>query len=97
MKIFDLSYLEDVSEAASIVGGSSLKISTKNGKTHIQSSGFKVVKKETKSKRGNSISIKATSSGNAKVSVTSFTSNTKEKELENELADLEKSFEDWDE
>ena len=78
MHICDLSYLEDVSEASSVVGGASLKISINNGKTRIQSKGFKVVKKESKKNGVNSISITATSSNKggsySNVSVTSSTS-----------------------
>ena len=90
MKIFDLSYLEDVSEAPSIVGGNSLSIKIKNGKADIQSKGFKVVKKEVKGGKG--ISITATSAGSSatKVSITTSSST-----LDTELDDDE--LEDWDE
>ena len=92
---------EDVSEAPSNGDDSSLEISIKKGKAHIRSSGFKVVKKESKSKGGNNISIKATSSGKvggaAKVSVTTNTSNTKVSEvLDKELDKLDKLLEDLD-
>lgn len=82
MKIFDLCYLEDVSEARSIVGGSSLEVSIIDGEAQIRSSGFKVVQK----KEGNAISIKATSSGSSATNV-SITTSFLDTELDDELED----------
>ncbi|MDV2993502.1 MAG: hypothetical protein N4J56_003156 [Chroococcidiopsis sp. SAG 2025] len=74
---------EDVSEASSSAGDNTLEVAVKNGKAHIRSNGFKVVKKEIKSQKGNSISIEATSSGKGatKVSVTTSTSDTNVSEV----------------
>jgi hypothetical protein len=91
---------EDVSETSSSGDDSSLEISIKNGKAHIRSNGFKVVKKEIKSKRGNSISIEATSSGkaaNAKVSVTTSASDANVSEVLDKVLDkLDNLLEDLD-
>lgn len=99
---------EDVSEASSSTGDNTLEVAIKNGKAHIRSSGFKVVKKEIKSKKGNSIFIEATSSGKgaaAKVSVTTSTSDAKVSEvldcvsevLDKELDKLDNLFDRLDE
>lgn len=97
---------EDVSEASSSADDRTLEVAIKNGKAHIRSSGFNVVQKEIKSKKGNSISIEATSSGKGttKVSVTTSTSDTNVSEvldgvsevLNKELDKLDNLFDDLD-
>jgi hypothetical protein len=97
MKIIDLSYLEDVSEATSVLGSGYLNVSVKNGKANIKSKGYKVVQNKKKTKEGESLFIKATSRGGnvstyTNVSVTRSGS-FPDKEFEKEIADFEK--EDW--
>ncbi len=94
MKIINLSYLEDVSEATSILGSGYLKVSVKNGKANIQSKGYKVVQNKKKAKEGESLVIKATSRGGNVSTYTNVSVGTfPDKEFEKEMAEFEK--EDW--